>query len=120
MARIFGLALSATLLLGVGAATAQAPRSKASPDLRIVAVDVDERKLDWARRFGATHTVDASVVDPVVAIQEVTDGFGADVVIEAVGRPETYRQAFFSRDQAGTLVDLLHGGNFGKMLVKLV
>jgi S-(hydroxymethyl)mycothiol dehydrogenase len=72
----------------------------------IVAVDVDPRKLEWARRFGATHTVDGSAVDPVAAIQEVTDGFGADVVIEAVGQPSTYRQAFFARDLAGVLVQV--------------
>ena len=45
-------------------------------------------------------------VDPVEAIQALTDGFGADVVIEAVGRPETYRQAFFARDLAGVLVQV--------------
>jgi S-(hydroxymethyl)mycothiol dehydrogenase len=72
----------------------------------VVGVDVDERKLEWARRFGATHTVDAAFVDPVEAIKDLTDGFGADVVIEAVGRPETYRQAFFARDLAGTLVQV--------------
>jgi S-(hydroxymethyl)mycothiol dehydrogenase len=72
----------------------------------IVAVDIDSRKLEWARRFGATHTVDAAAVDPVEAIKELTDGFGADVVIEAVGRPETYRQAFFARDLAGILVQV--------------
>ena len=72
----------------------------------IVAVDVDDRKLEWARRFGATHTVNAGDADPVEAIKELTGGFGADVVIEAVGRPETYRQAFFARDLAGTLVQV--------------
>jgi S-(hydroxymethyl)mycothiol dehydrogenase len=72
----------------------------------IVAVDVDDRKLEWARRFGATHTVNASAADPVEAVRELTDGFGADVVIEAVGRPDTYRQAFFARDLAGTLVQV--------------
>jgi S-(hydroxymethyl)mycothiol dehydrogenase len=73
----------------------------------VIAVDVDERKLEGARRFGATHTVDASAVADVVdAIKQLTDGFGADVVIEAVGRPETYRQAFFARDLAGTLVQV--------------
>jgi S-(hydroxymethyl)mycothiol dehydrogenase len=40
----------------------------------------------------------------VAAIQELTGGFGADVVIEAVGRPETYKQAFYARDLAGTVV----------------
>ncbi len=72
----------------------------------IVAVDIDDRKLEWARRFGATHTVNSGLVDAVEAVKELTGGFGADVVIEAVGRPETYRQAFFARDLAGTLVQV--------------
>ncbi len=72
----------------------------------IVAVDIDARKLEWARRFGATHTVNSADVDPVEAVKDLTDGFGADVVVEAVGRPETYRQAFFARDLAGILVQV--------------
>jgi S-(hydroxymethyl)mycothiol dehydrogenase len=72
----------------------------------VIAVDVDARKLEWARGFGATDVVDASKQDTVEAIQALTDGFGADVVIEAVGRPETYRQAFFARDHAGVLVQV--------------
>ncbi|MFC4057982.1 S-(hydroxymethyl)mycothiol dehydrogenase [Planomonospora corallina] len=71
---------------------------------RIIAVDVDERKLEWARGFGATHTVNSRETDAVEAIRELTGGFGADVVIEAVGRPETYKQAFYARDLAGTVV----------------
>jgi S-(hydroxymethyl)mycothiol dehydrogenase len=71
---------------------------------RIVAVDLEERQLAWARGLGATHTVDASLTDPVAAIQELTGGHGADVVIDAVGRPETWRQAFYARDLAGTVV----------------
>ena len=70
----------------------------------IIAVDVDDRKLDWARGFGATHVINARNADPVAGIQELTGGFGADVVIEALGRPETYRQAFYARDLAGTVV----------------
>ncbi|WP_405395626.1 S-(hydroxymethyl)mycothiol dehydrogenase [Microbispora hainanensis] len=70
----------------------------------IIAVDVDDTKLAWARRFGATHTVNSRETDPVEAIRELTGGFGADVVIEAVGRPETYKQAFYARDLAGTVV----------------
>jgi len=72
----------------------------------IIGVDVDPTKLEWARGFGATHTVDASRTDPVEAIRSLTGGHGADVVIEAVGRPETYRQAFLARDLAGTLVQV--------------
>ncbi|RZS90920.1 S-(hydroxymethyl)mycothiol dehydrogenase [Motilibacter rhizosphaerae] len=70
----------------------------------IIAVDVDEQKLQWARDFGATHTVDAKQHDVVEAVRSLTDGFGADVVIDAVGRPETWKQAFYARDLAGTVV----------------
>jgi S-(hydroxymethyl)mycothiol dehydrogenase len=70
----------------------------------IIAVDVDGRKLEWARGFGATHTVNAKEADPVEAIRELTGGNGADVVIDAVGRPETFKQAFYARDLAGTAV----------------
>ncbi|MFJ4675352.1 S-(hydroxymethyl)mycothiol dehydrogenase [Kitasatospora sp. NPDC088783] len=70
----------------------------------IIAVDVDDRKLATAQRLGATHTVNSRAVDPVEAIRGLTGGNGADVVIEAVGRPETYRQAFYARDLAGTVV----------------
>lgn len=71
---------------------------------RIIAVDTDDTKLDWARGFGATDTINARTQDPVEIIQELTDGFGADVVIDAVGRPETWKQAFYARDLAGTVV----------------
>ena len=71
---------------------------------RIIAVDTDNTKLDWARKFGATHTVNAREFDVVKTIQDLTDGFGADVVIDAVGRPETWKQAFYARDLAGTVV----------------
>ena len=71
---------------------------------KIIAVDMDNRKLDWARQFGATHTINARELDAVATIQDLTDGFGADVVIDAVGRPETWKQAFYARDLAGTVV----------------
>ena len=87
---------------GVGvAAIAGSALAGASP---IIAVDIDAKKLEAASRMGATHTVDSSGTDPVEAIQELTGGFGADVVIEAVGRPETWKQAFYARDLAGTVV----------------
>ncbi len=70
----------------------------------IIAVDIDDRKLEWAKGFGATHTVNSSNTDPVAAIQELTGGNGVDVAIEAVGNPAVYQQAFFARDLAGTVV----------------
>jgi S-(hydroxymethyl)mycothiol dehydrogenase len=71
---------------------------------QIIAVDTDNKKLNWARDFGATHTINARELDPVQTIQDLTDGNGADVVIDAVGRPETWKQAFYARDLAGTVV----------------
>jgi len=70
----------------------------------IIAIDRDPRKLEWARDLGATHTINAADADAVEAVQELTGGFGADVVIDAVGRPETWKQAFYARDLAGTVV----------------
>jgi S-(hydroxymethyl)mycothiol dehydrogenase len=70
----------------------------------IIAVDIDPRKLEWAKEFGATHTVNGREADVVEAVQGLTDGNGANVVIDAVGRPETFKQAFYARDLAGTAV----------------
>ncbi|MFT4044998.1 MAG: S-(hydroxymethyl)mycothiol dehydrogenase [Gordonia sp. (in: high G+C Gram-positive bacteria)] len=71
----------------------------------IIAIDRDPAKLAWASDLGATHTINGSEVDDVVtAVHDLTDGFGADVVIDAVGRPETWKQAFYARDLAGTVV----------------
>ncbi len=70
----------------------------------IIAVDVDDRKLQTARELGATHSVNSTKTDAVEAIRSLTGGNGADVVVEAVGRPETYEQAFYARDLAGTVV----------------
>jgi S-(hydroxymethyl)mycothiol dehydrogenase len=70
----------------------------------IIAIDTDPRKLEWAKGFGATHTVNAREQDVVEAVQALTDGNGANVVVDAVGRPETFKQAFYARDLAGTVV----------------
>ena len=92
---------------GVGvAAIAGSALAGASP---IIAVDIDPKKLVTATKMGATHTVNSSEVDPVEEIKricaETYDGAeGADVVVEAVGRPETWKQAFYARDLAGTVV----------------
>ena len=73
---------------------------------KVIAVDLDPRKLELAREFGATHTVLATDGDPVEAIRGLTDGNGADVCIEAVGNPKVLEQAFFARDLAGTVVQV--------------
>jgi S-(hydroxymethyl)mycothiol dehydrogenase len=70
----------------------------------IVGIDIDDRKLDVAREFGATHTCNSTTTDPVEFVRSVTGGNGADVCIEAIGNPAVYRQAFEARDLAGTVV----------------
>ncbi len=87
---------------GVGIAAVAGARLAGAA--KIIAVDLDPRKLEQATALGATHTIDASKDDVVTKVQELTDTFGADVVIEAVGRPETWEQAFYARDLAGTVV----------------
>ena len=70
----------------------------------IIGVDIDDRKLEWARDFGATHTINSTQSDPVEEIHKITGGNGVNVSIEAVGNPVTYEQAFYARDHAGTVV----------------
>jgi S-(hydroxymethyl)mycothiol dehydrogenase len=72
----------------------------------IVAIDIDDRKLEWARSLGATHTVNSAREDAVAAVRAATNTFGADVTVEAVGRPEVLEQAFYARDLAGTVVQV--------------
>jgi S-(hydroxymethyl)mycothiol dehydrogenase len=87
---------------GVGCAAIAGARLAGAA--KLIGVDIDDRKLATALSLGATHTINSATTDPVTAIREITGGFGADVVIDAVGRPETYQQAFYSRDLAGTVV----------------
>ena len=90
---------------GVGAAAIAGARVVGAAT--IIAIDIDDRKLETAKEFGATHTINSKDLDldgVVQAVQDLTGGFGADVVVEAIGRPETYKQAFYMRDLAGTVV----------------
>jgi S-(hydroxymethyl)mycothiol dehydrogenase len=70
----------------------------------IIGIDIDDAKLETATRLGATHVVNSTGTDPVTAMQQLTGGFGPDLVVDAVGRPETFKQAFYGRDLAGTVV----------------
>jgi S-(hydroxymethyl)mycothiol dehydrogenase len=90
---------------GVGSAAVAGARLVGAA--KIIAIDIDDRKLAWAKQFGATHVINSKGLDQdavVTAIQDVTGGFGADVVVDAVGIPATYKQAFYARDLAGTVV----------------
>ncbi len=87
---------------GVGNAALEGARLAGAST--IIAVDIDDQKLEWAKDFGATHTINSLNEDPVEKIRELTDGNGVDVAIEAIGLPQTYEQAFYARDLAGTVV----------------
>ena len=87
-----------------GVGNAAIAGSKLAGAHTIIAVDIDDRKLQWARDFGATHTVNSTKTDPVEAIRGLTGGNGVNVAIEAVGNPATYEQAFYARDHAGVVV----------------
>lgn len=87
---------------GVGDSVIQGARIAGATT--IIAVDIDPQKLEWAKEFGATHTVNAKEGDPVAAVKEITNGHGVNYSFEAVGTPEVLKQALFSRDLAGTCV----------------
>jgi len=87
---------------GVGDSVIQG--AKLAGATTIIAVDIDPQKLEWAKEFGATHTVNPKEVDAIEAIKEITGGFGANYTFEAVGKAITLEQALYSRDLAGTCV----------------
>ncbi|QPS60209.1 S-(hydroxymethyl)mycothiol dehydrogenase [Corynebacterium minutissimum] len=90
-----------------GVGTAAIAGAKLAGAAKIIAVDLDETKLATAQEFGATDTIcgkDLSEDEVIEAVRELTDGFGTDVTIDAVGIQPTWRQAFYSRDHAGRMV----------------
>jgi S-(hydroxymethyl)mycothiol dehydrogenase len=87
---------------GIGLSALQGARIAGAR--RLIAVDVAAPKLAWAERFGATDVVDASTVDTVAAVRELTGGDGVDVAFEATGVPEVVAQAVGMLDYAGTAV----------------
>ena len=96
---------SVAVIGGGGVGDAAIAGARLAGATKVIAIDRDPAKLEWATELGATHTINGAEVDDVVtAVQDLTDGNGVDVVVDAVGRPETYKQAFYLRDLAGTVV----------------
>ena len=89
---------------GVGLNVIQAAASAGAATL--IAVDVHTSKLDLARRFGATDSVDASSTTPVDAVRSLTGGRGVDHAFDAVGSAATVRQAYDVLSKLGKLVVL--------------
>jgi len=77
---------------------------------KIVAIDLDDSRLERARELGADVTINSSSKEPVGEVQEITDGLGADVVMEAVGVPETFELCCELVRPGGTVANIgVHG-----------
>jgi threonine dehydrogenase-like Zn-dependent dehydrogenase len=74
--------------VGLGAVCGAAFR-----DANVIAIDLDDKKLDVARQAGATHLINSARENVHARLEEITGGHGPDVIIEAIGRPETFRAA---------------------------
>jgi len=96
---LFGVGSIGSLLLA-------AIQAQAAGAQRIIAIDVEQGRLDTAGELGATYQVDASSHDPVAIIRELTSGRGVDVAIDATGVPETIAQAFTSVRRGGRLLQV--------------
>ena len=81
------------VVLGCGAIGLGAIAGAASCGARVVAVDIDDAKLELARRVGAVGQVNSARDDLHARLSELTGGEGPDVVIEAIGLPQTFQAA---------------------------
>ncbi len=75
-------------MVGMGAVVRSAMRGAI-----VIAADIDDEKLLLARQMGASHTINTKTEDVHQRLQEITEGYGPDVIIEAVGSPATYQMA---------------------------
>ena len=71
---------------------------------KVIAVDLLDNKLEYARQFGATHTLNGGRTNVVEAVRELTDGIGADYAFDAIGNVKVLEQALEAIRKAGTLV----------------
>jgi S-(hydroxymethyl)glutathione dehydrogenase/alcohol dehydrogenase len=82
----------------------------------IIGVDLVEKKLEWAKQFGATHTINGrSVSDVADAIRSLTSGVGADFVFEVIGTPSVVSQCLQSARRGGKVV-MVGAPGFGEDL----
>jgi len=96
---------STVLVLGVGGIGINAVQGAvASSASMIIAADIYDNKLEWARQFGATHTINTQKDDLVSKVFEMTEGVGVDFSFEAIGTPATVGQAFAATGKGGVTV----------------
>ncbi|XP_004503868.1 uncharacterized protein [Cicer arietinum] len=100
---------------GVGSSCLQIARAFGASD--IIAVDIQDEKLQKAKALGATHTINSAKEDPIEKILEITGGKGVDVAVEALGRPQTFAQCTQSVKDGGkaVMVGLAQAGSLGEV-----
>lgn len=86
-------------MIGVGAIVRASLRGA-----KVIAVDVDDNKLELAKALGAKYTINSMTENMEQRIKEITGGEGVDVTIEAVGRPQTYVAAVMNTAFTGRIV----------------
>ncbi len=91
-------------VFGCGAIGIGVLAAAASQGATVIAIDVDDRKLELARKVGAKHIVNSAANDLHTELQRITDGHGPHVLIEAVGIPQTFRAAVDEACFAGRVV----------------
>lgn len=92
------------LVFGCGAVGIGVIAAAARKGATVIAVDVDDTKLAMVRKFGAQYTINSAQQDVLTAVQELTNSDGVNVAVEAVGLPETFRQAVEAVAFAGRVV----------------
>lgn len=96
---------SSVAVIGTGGVGLNAIQGAVLADARqIIAVDINDHKLEYATSFGATDVVNAAEVDPVAAVKALTGGLGVDYAFEVIGNPVTVKQAYDMTRPAGTAV----------------
>ena len=96
---------SSVLVIGVGGVGMNIIQgARVAGATTIIAVDIVEQKLTWAKNFGATHVIDSNKEDVVARVMEMTGGVGVDFAFEAISHPTTIAQAFAATAKCGTVV----------------
>ncbi len=92
------------VVFGCGGVGINAVQLAALCGAHVIAVDVNDRKLEWAKQFGAAAVINGSKVERVSKeVKKLTDG-GADIVLEVIGNPKTFEEAFECVRIGGRLV----------------
>ncbi|NJO91775.1 MAG: zinc-binding dehydrogenase [Chloroflexia bacterium] len=92
------------LLLGCGTIGMGALVASVRKGATIIAVDIDDAKLEQAKKFGASHTINSLKANALAEIRNITNNQGANVVIEAAGTQQTYKLALEAVSFAGRIV----------------